>query len=94
MGKSEKTKLGRALVKHHNQMIQQSKEKGRFYKGLHKKVLMSVTDVSDIDAVIQQSEESDLLLSVAADSPNLPINLYAIISCLVLALAPISDIKL
>ncbi|PKI73351.1 hypothetical protein CRG98_006289 [Punica granatum] len=57
MGKNEKTGLGRALVKHHNQMIQQSKEKGRFYRSQHKKVLESVTDVSDIEAVIQQTEE-------------------------------------
>ncbi|KAK4741926.1 hypothetical protein SAY87_025514 [Trapa incisa] len=74
MGKNEKTGLGRALVKHHNQMIQQSKEKGRFYRSLHKKVLESVTDVNDIDAVIQNSEESELL-SVATDRPSLPINM-------------------
>ncbi|KAL9413514.1 hypothetical protein AB3S75_042076 [Citrus x aurantiifolia] len=57
MGKNEKTGLGRALVKHHNHMIQETKEKGKFYRKQHKKVLESVTDVNDIDAVIQQAEE-------------------------------------
>ncbi|XP_002513727.2 GTPase LSG1-1 [Ricinus communis] len=77
MGKNEKTKLGRALVKHHNQMIQQSKEKGRYYNSLHKKVLESVTEVSDIDAVIEQAEEADLLFShqLPAAAPNQPISL-------------------
>ncbi|KAF2290124.1 hypothetical protein GH714_002806 [Hevea brasiliensis] len=75
MGKNEKTGLGRALVKHHNQMIQQSKEKGRFYKALHKKVLESVTEVSDIDAVIEQAEEADRLFSLQHPTPNLLIDL-------------------
>ena len=75
MGKNEKTELGRALVKHHNSMIQQSKEKGRFYKSQHKKVLESVTEVSDIDAVIEQAEEADQLFSTQRPTPNLLINL-------------------
>lgn len=53
---SQKTGLGRALVKQHNQMIQQSKDKSRFYR---KKVLESFTEVSDIDAVIEQSLPDD-----------------------------------
>ncbi|XWS28496.1 hypothetical protein CRYUN_Cryun25bG0074700 [Craigia yunnanensis] len=75
MGKNEKTGLGRALVKHHNSMIQQSKEKGRFYKSQHKKVLESVTEVSDIDAVIEQAEEADQLFSIQHPTPNVLINL-------------------
>lgn len=75
MGKNEKTGLGRALVKHHNQMIQQSKEKGRFYTALHKKVLESVTEVSDIDAVIEQAEDADRLFSLQHPTPNLLIDL-------------------
>lgn len=75
MGKNEKTGLGRALVKHHNQMIQQSKEKGRSYR--NKKVLESVTDVSNIDAVIDQGEEAELLLAADRSRPDLPIRLYA-----------------
>ncbi|KAK6926498.1 hypothetical protein RJ641_008217 [Dillenia turbinata] len=72
MGKNEKTALGRTLVKHHNQMIQQSKEKGRFYKNQQKKVLESITDVNIIDAVIQQANEDALFLS---DPSNPKINL-------------------
>ena len=51
---SQKTGLGRALVRQHNQMIQQSKDKSHFYK---KKFLESFTEVSDIDAVVEQSLE-------------------------------------
>ena len=76
MGKNEKMKPGRALVKHHNQMIQQSKEKGRFYNSLHKKVLESITEVSDIDAVLEQAEEDDRLFSLQHPAPNLPISLF------------------
>lgn len=79
MGKNEKTGLGRALVKHHNQMIQESKEKGRFYKSQHKKVLESFTDVTEIDAVMEQVEEGDLFSSSSSSVhhpvPNLLINL-------------------
>ncbi|GLT77722.1 hypothetical protein SLA2020_492830 [Shorea laevis] len=71
MGKNEKTGLGRTLVKHHNQLIQQAKEKGRFYKSQQKKVLESVTDISDVDAVIQQAEESGRVFSVDNPTPNL-----------------------
>ncbi|KAJ0084850.1 hypothetical protein Patl1_30225 [Pistacia atlantica] len=72
MGKNEKTGLGRALVKHHNQMIQQSKEKGNYYRNQNKKVLESVTDISDIDAIIQHNEEAQ-----AYPVPIEPINLDA-----------------
>lgn len=70
MGKNnqnQKTGLGRALVKQQNQMIQQSKEKGRFYK---KKFLESFTEVSDIDAIIEQTEHP-----LPDASPTLLINL-------------------
>ncbi|GAB4824595.1 GTPase LSG1-2 [Ancistrocladus abbreviatus] len=75
MGKSEKTGLGRALVKHHNQMIQQSKEKGLFYKSQRKKVLESITDVNEIDAVIQQAEEAERLFAADNPIPNVLIDL-------------------
>ena len=75
MGKGEKTGLGRALVKHHNQMIQDSKEKGRFYRGQNKKVLESVTDVSDIDAVIEQADEAHRFFSDNNPPVNVLINL-------------------
>ncbi|XP_058105262.1 GTPase LSG1-2 [Magnolia sinica] len=73
MGKNEKSGggLGRALVKHHNQMVQQSKEKGRFYNKQHKRILESVTEVGDIEAVVEQSEEADLIYSSENPLPNL-----------------------
>lgn len=76
MGKNEKTGLGRALVKHHNQMVQQTKEKGRFYKTHNKKGLISVTDVSDIDAVIEEAEEADRLFSADNPVPQLLVDEY------------------
>ncbi|KAH6831980.1 P-loop containing nucleoside triphosphate hydrolases superfamily protein [Perilla frutescens var. hirtella] len=75
MPKGEKVGLGRALVKHHNQMIQQSKEKGRYYRSQHKKVLESVTEVSDIEAVIEQADEAHRLFSAVNSPVQLPINL-------------------
>lgn len=44
-------------------MIQESKEKGQVYYRQHKKVLESITDVNDIDAVIQQADEAVRLFS-------------------------------
>ncbi|VYS45412.1 unnamed protein product [Arabidopsis thaliana] len=76
MGKSEKTSLGRSLVKHHNHMIQESKDKGKYYKNLQKKVLESVTEVSDIDAIIEQAEEAERLYTINhSSSTPLSINL-------------------
>ncbi|KAM7259903.1 hypothetical protein ACFE04_015644 [Oxalis oulophora] len=87
MGKSEKTSIGRALVKKHNHMIQQTKEKGKIYNSQYKKVLESITDVNDIDAVIeaaaaeQEEAEHNLLLLASADAngtgPNPLINMDA-----------------
>lgn len=75
MPKGEKTGLGRALVKQHNQMIQQSKEKGKYYRSQQKKVLESVTEVSDIEAVIEQADEAYRLFSALNPPGQLPINL-------------------
>lgn len=75
MGKGEKTGLGRTLVKHHNQMIQESKEKGTFYRKQHKKVLESVTDVSDIEAIIEQADDSLRIYSDNHPPVNVLINL-------------------
>lgn len=75
MGKSEKTGLGRSLVKHHNNMIQQSKDKGKVYKTLQKKVLESVTEVTDIEAVIEQADEAELLYSTEKASLNVKIDM-------------------
>lgn len=81
MGKSEKTGLGRALVKHHNQMIQESKDKGRFYRNQQKKVLESITDVTDIDAVIEQADEAARLFSADNPIPNLLVDPYVVSNC-------------
>ncbi|KAJ0250703.1 GTPase LSG1-2 [Hirschfeldia incana] len=76
MVKSEKTTLGRSLVKHHNHMIQESKDKGKYYKNLQKKVLESVTEVSDIDAIIEQAEEAERLFTINhSNTTPLPINI-------------------
>ncbi|CAH2060888.1 unnamed protein product [Thlaspi arvense] len=76
MGKKEKTSLGRALVKHHNHVIQETKEKGKYYMTQNKKVLESVTEFSDIDAIIEQAEEAERLFAIHHDSATpVPINL-------------------
>ncbi|GFP97172.1 large subunit GTPase 1 [Phtheirospermum japonicum] len=75
MPKGEKTGLGRALVKHHNQMVQQTKEKGKYYRSQQKKVLESVTEVSDIEAVIEQADEAHRLFSALHPPGKLTINL-------------------
>ncbi|KAL7127050.1 hypothetical protein ABFS83_14G228300 [Erythranthe nasuta] len=75
MPKGEKTQLGRALVRQHNQMVQQSKEKGRYYRSQHKKVLESVTEISDIEAVIEQADEAHRLYSAVNPPGKLTINL-------------------
>ncbi|KAL2485551.1 GTPase LSG1-2 [Abeliophyllum distichum] len=76
MGKDEKFGLGRALMKHHNQMIQQSKEKGKYYRSQQKKVLESVTEVTDIETVVEQADEAHRLFSaVNSDSGSSTINM-------------------
>uniref|UniRef100_A0A1J3J582 Large subunit GTPase 1 n=1 Tax=Noccaea caerulescens TaxID=107243 RepID=A0A1J3J582_NOCCA len=76
MGKNEKTALGRALVKHHNHVIQETKEKGKNYKHQNKKVLESVTEVSDIDAIIENAEEAERLFAIHHESATpVPINM-------------------
>ncbi|GAA0152645.1 hypothetical protein LIER_11074 [Lithospermum erythrorhizon] len=78
MGKGEKTRLGRALVKQHNHMIQESSEKGRFYRRQSKKVLESVTDVSDIDAVIGDADEKDKTFSAQHSDVKVLVDLDSI----------------
>ncbi|KAI9094209.1 hypothetical protein K1719_026791 [Acacia pycnantha] len=75
MGKNQKAELGRALVRQHNQMIQQSKEKGRFYRNQQKNILESVTEVTDIDAIIEQADEAERLFVANQSAPDLPIRL-------------------
>ncbi|KAI9107637.1 hypothetical protein K1719_021300 [Acacia pycnantha] len=75
MGKNQKSELGRALVRQHNQMILQSKEKGRFYRNQQKNILESVTEVTDIDAIIEQADEAERLFVANQSAPDLPIRL-------------------
>ncbi|KAK1310344.1 hypothetical protein QJS10_CPA08g00024 [Acorus calamus] len=76
MGKKEKSStsssstLGRALVRHHNQMAQQSREMGR------PPPLEFVTDVTDIDAVSGRTGEADRLFSLLnTSSPDIPFDM-------------------
>lgn len=76
-GKKDKSEgLGRALVRQHNKMVRESKEKGRALRLQNRRVLESVTDVSDIDAVLEKAEEADRIYSRDNPAPNLLINLY------------------
>ncbi|XP_020224847.1 GTPase LSG1-1 isoform X1 [Cajanus cajan] len=68
MGKNQKSGLGRALVKQHNQ---QSKENGRLQK---KKVLESFTEISDIDAIIEQAEHPQPLFPTPHRAINLDLD--------------------
>ncbi|XP_010941628.1 GTPase LSG1-1 isoform X1 [Elaeis guineensis] len=75
-GRKDKSEgLGRALVRQHNQMVRESKEKGRALRLQNRRVLESVTDVSDIDAVLEKAEEADRVYSLDNPAPNLLINL-------------------
>ncbi|XP_020596228.1 LOW QUALITY PROTEIN: GTPase LSG1-1-like [Phalaenopsis equestris] len=75
-GKRDKSGgLGRALVRMHNQMVKQSKEKSHSLHLHQRKVLESVTEISDIDAVVEQAEEAALLYSADNPAPTLCIDL-------------------
>ena len=65
MGKDKSSSggLGRALVRRHNQMVQQSKEKGAAARNLHgryKTPIESITEVTDIDAVVELAAAGEL----------------------------------
>lgn len=76
-GKKDRSEgLGRALMRQHNKMVQESKEKGRAIHRQQKKFLESVIDVSDIDAVLEKAEEADRNYSIGnAASSDVLINL-------------------
>lgn len=77
-GKKEKSEgLGRALVRQHNQMVRESKEKGRALRLQNRRALESVIDVSDVDAVLEKAEEADRIYSLDNPDPNLLIDLDA-----------------
>lgn len=66
--------LGRALIRQHNQSILEAKERGRALRQ-QQRVLESITDVADIDAVIEQAEEAERNYSVENSNPTAPIKL-------------------
>ncbi|XP_020269195.1 GTPase LSG1-2-like isoform X2 [Asparagus officinalis] len=72
--KNKSQGLGRALIRHHNQQVQQSKERSKSLRQ-QSRVLESITDVTDIDAVLERAEEADRLYSADNPAPNLLINL-------------------
>ncbi|XP_020275041.1 GTPase LSG1-2-like [Asparagus officinalis] len=74
-GNKEKSQgLGRSLIRHHNQLVQQSKDRGKALRQ-QRRILESITDVTDIDAVIEQAEEADRVYTVDNPDPNLLVNL-------------------
>lgn len=76
-GKKDKSEgLGRALVRQHNQKVRESKETGRALRLQNRRILESVIDVSDIDAVLEKAEEADRIYSLDNPFPDLHINLY------------------
>ena len=72
MSKSSKGGPGRALVKHHNHLVTEVKKQGY---GRTKHVLESVTDVKDVEVIIEEVEEFSLLFSAQNPVPELLINL-------------------
>ncbi|OAP04549.1 hypothetical protein AXX17_AT3G33070 [Arabidopsis thaliana] len=73
-------------------MIQESEDKGKYYKNLQKKVLESVTEVSDIDAIIEQAEEAERLYTINhSSSTPLSINLDTNSSSSVIRYMPGAD---
>lgn len=67
--------LGRTLIKQHNQMVRDAKEKGRALHLQQRRVLESVTDVSDIDAILEKAAEADRVYSFDNPSANVLINM-------------------
>lgn len=72
--KNKSEGLGRALIRQHNQQVQQSKDRSKALRQ-QRRVLESVTEVTDIEAVIEQAEEADRIYSGGNPVPNLLINL-------------------
>jgi hypothetical protein len=66
-GKKERAEgLGRALIKQQNRMALEAKEKGRALHLQNRKVLESYTEIDEIEAIIDKSDDASLLLSGGA----------------------------
>ena len=70
--KNSKGGPGRALVKHHNHLI--TKAKKQVY-GITKRVLESVTDVKDVEVIIEEAEDADRLFFAQNIAPDILISL-------------------
>lgn len=61
-GKKERAEgLGRALIKQHNRMALEAQEKGRAIHLQNRKVLESYTEIDEIDAIIDNTDDAELL---------------------------------
>ncbi|XP_057856480.1 GTPase LSG1-1 [Cryptomeria japonica] len=69
---NEKGGLGRSLIKQRNQQAEEAKKHG--YAKV-KRVLESVTDIKDIELVVEEAEEAGRLFSAQNPAPDLPIDL-------------------
>lgn len=81
-GKKNRTEgLGRALIKQQNRMAIEAREKGRAIHLQNRKVLESYTEIDEIDAIIDKSDEASLLLTggaaAGAGPSDLLISVYA-----------------
>ena len=72
MSKNDNGGPSRALVKHHNHLVTEGKKQGY---GRTKRVLESVTDVKDVEVVIEEAEEDGNLFSTQNLVSNLLISL-------------------
>ena len=72
MLKNSKGGPGRALVKHHNHLITEANKQGY---GRTKHILESVTDVKDVEVVIEEVEEANRLFSAQNPVLDVLINL-------------------
>ena len=72
MSKNNKGGPGRALVKHHNHLVTEAKKQGY---GRTKHVLESITDVKDVEVIIEEVEEANHLFSAQNTALDLLISL-------------------
>lgn len=79
--------LGRALIKQQNRMVLEAKAKGHALHLQNRQVLESYTEINEIDAILENSDEaslhltaastagpSDLLISVYVHIPSTPLS--------------------
>ena len=72
MSKNNKGGPGRALVNHHNHLVTEAKNQGY---GRTNCVLESITNIKDVEVIIEEVEEADHLFSAQNLAPDLLISL-------------------